>query len=69
MKCLKTAGKVSVAFYDCQLLTGAYDVDVTIENAVGDTIDYFEKAVSLEIDSRKKCSGVAWLDHAWNLDE
>lgn len=69
MKALDSNGKVSVAFPDLQLLAGKYDVDVTIENAVGDTIDYFEKAVSIEVDSRMKCIGVAWLGHTWNLGE
>lgn len=63
------SGIVTVTFEDLNLLAGKYDVDVTIENAVGDTIDYFDRAVSFEMGSSKICTGVAWLDHTWNLDE
>ncbi|MDE6888157.1 MAG: ABC transporter ATP-binding protein [Eubacterium sp.] len=65
---LEADGSVSVTFDSCPLLAGKYDVDVTIENAMGDTIDYFAKAVCFEMDSQKKCTGTVWLSHAWNLD-
>ncbi len=69
-QCLEADGKVSVVFEHCLLLAGKYDVDVSIENAAGETIDYLEKAVSIEIcNGRKTCSGVCWLAHRWDLEE
>lgn len=67
MKCVEKAGTVSIVFHNCGLLAGKYDVDVTIENAAGDTIDYYDKAVSFEMDSQRKCTGIAWMEHTWNL--
>lgn len=70
MVSLDKAGEVSVVFSDCALLEGKYSVDVTIENAAGDTIDYFDSAASFEISNgRRKCSGVFWAEHNWNLED
>jgi len=68
-KCIKKDGTVSMTFQNCLLLSGVYDVDVTIENAAGETIDYYDKAVSFEVDSHRRCTGVAWMEHVCDLGE
>lgn len=60
-------GEVCLTFEHLQLLQGEYSVDATIETEVGDTVDYYDKAVSFEVGGNRRCSGVAWLEHKWKL--
>lgn len=65
MKRLEEDGEVFMVFENLQLLTGTYTADVTIEAETGDTIDYYDRVVSFEVNSERKSSGVAWLEHKW----
>lgn len=60
-------GEVSLIFEHLQLLEGQYSIDVTIETETGDTVDYYDKALSFEIGGNRMCSGVTWLEHKWKL--
>ena len=43
-------------------------VDVTIEDQVGNTIDYYDNAVSFDVSVNEPGSGVTCLEHRWNLE-
>ena len=60
-------GEVRLLFEHLQLLPGKYRVDATIEKVSGDTVDYFDNVVSFEVGGNRRCSGVAWLEHKWEL--
>lgn len=64
---LDSEGTIRLKFENIQLLAGIYTVDVTIEKKNGETVDYYDQAIKFEISGNRKCSGVAWLAHKWEL--
>lgn len=65
---LSTEGEVYLVMPKTALLNGVFDVDVTIENRYAETIDYYDKAVQFEVASRKRNSGVVFLEHEWRYE-
>lgn len=65
---LNQNGKVTITFPEIPLMKGVFMVDVTIEDQVGNTIDYYDNAVSFDVSVNEPGSGVTCLEHRWNLE-
>lgn len=66
-KKLNEDGEICLTFNHLQLLAGEYSIDATIETETGETVDYYDNVASFEVGGNRKCSGVAWLEHKWEL--
>lgn len=58
---------VELELSSIELLPGEYDVDLAIESGMGSPIDYYTKALKLEIFSDVADVGVCRVSHKWNL--
>lgn len=65
---LNEDGKVTICFPKMQLMKGEFIVDVTIEDQMGNTLDYYDSAASFDVSINESGSGVTYLEHTWELE-